>query len=70
MMSRLPAIQPQLAQRLAVRERPDSAAVGSQRWNHLLFLHWPVEPSAIQARLPRGLYVDTFDGAAYIGIAL
>jgi uncharacterized protein YqjF (DUF2071 family) len=63
------AIQtPQLSQRLALRDRPDFAAVGSQRWNQLLFLHWQVEPSVIQATLPQGLHVDTFEGAAYVGI--
>jgi uncharacterized protein YqjF (DUF2071 family) len=63
------AIQtPQLSQRLALRQRPDFAAVGSQRWNQLLFLHWQVEPSAVQATLPQGLHVDTFEGAAYVGI--
>ncbi|MFM1851478.1 MAG: hypothetical protein RIS54_1162 [Verrucomicrobiota bacterium] len=42
--------------------------VGYQRWNHLLFLHWPVPPALVQATLPRGLQVDTFGGDAYVGI--
>lgn len=60
--------QPQTAQRLALRQRPKSAALGRQRWNHLLFGHWEVEPRAIQATLPPGLFVDTFEGSAYLGI--
>lgn len=40
----------------------------SMRWHDLLFLHWPIEPIAIQALLPHGLLVDTFDGQAWIGI--
>lgn len=39
-----------------------------QRWRELGFLHWPVDPSAVQERLPRGLTVDTFDGQAWVGV--
>jgi uncharacterized protein len=39
-----------------------------QRWLHLLFLHWPVEPRTIQSTLPPGLQVDTFSGQGWIGI--
>lgn len=59
---------PQLSDRLALRERPAGQLVGRQRWNHLLFAHWPVDAAAVQSSLPRGLAVDTFDGAAYLGI--
>jgi uncharacterized protein YqjF (DUF2071 family) len=51
-----------------LRERPDARPVGYQRWNQLLFAHWPVDPDVVQATLPRGLTVDTFAGAAYVGI--
>jgi uncharacterized protein YqjF (DUF2071 family) len=39
-----------------------------QRWDHLSFLHWPCDPGDVQRRLPPGLEVDTFDGAAWIGL--
>ncbi len=39
-----------------------------QRWRDLLFCHWPISPAAIQALLPPGLEVDTFDGAAWAGV--
>jgi uncharacterized protein YqjF (DUF2071 family) len=55
-------------QRLALRERPDGFPVMRQRWSGLLFLHWPVEISLIQHRLPPGLHVDTFEGNAWIGV--
>jgi hypothetical protein len=58
----------QMTQRLALRQRPNGWAVGRQRWSHLLFAHWAVEPGVIQATLPRGLFVDTFGGSAYLGI--
>jgi uncharacterized protein YqjF (DUF2071 family) len=39
-----------------------------QRWNDLLFAHWPIPPAVIQNLLPPGLEVDTFDGEAWIGV--
>ncbi|ACO34553.1 MAG TPA: DUF2071 domain-containing protein [Acidobacterium sp.] len=39
-----------------------------QRWNDLLFAHWPVPPEEINALLPSSLAVDTFDGSAWIGV--
>jgi uncharacterized protein YqjF (DUF2071 family) len=39
-----------------------------QRWAGLLFLHWPVDPALIAARLPAGLHVDTFEGRAWLGV--
>ncbi|MEM7565301.1 MAG: DUF2071 domain-containing protein, partial [Pseudomonadota bacterium] len=39
-----------------------------QRWEELLFLHWEVNPDLIQATLPEGLKVDTFEGKAYLGV--
>lgn len=48
--------------------RPKGRPAGFQRWQELLFLHWRVEPKVIQSHLPAGLEVETFDGAAFIGI--
>lgn len=39
-----------------------------QQWRDLLFLHWEYSAAAIQASLPDGLFVDTFDGKGYLGI--
>jgi uncharacterized protein YqjF (DUF2071 family) len=39
-----------------------------QTWRDLLFLHWEIEPGAIQKRLPPSLSVDTFEGKAYLGV--
>ena len=39
-----------------------------QQWCDLLFLHWEYPVAALQATLPPGLFVDTFDGRAYLGI--
>lgn len=60
--------EPQLKDRLAMRERPSTSPVMFQRWSQLLFLHWEVPAGMIQARLPAGLHVDRHEGKAYLGI--
>lgn len=37
-------------------------------WLNLTLLHWQFEPADVQAILPDDLTVDTFDGAAWIGL--
>jgi uncharacterized protein YqjF (DUF2071 family) len=59
---------PSPQQRLAERMRPSGPVVMYQRWEQLLFLHWRHDPVAVQAGLPPGLTVDTFDGAAWLGL--
>jgi uncharacterized protein YqjF (DUF2071 family) len=59
---------PTLEQRLAPRQRPADRLVMYHSWRDLLFLHWRFDPDVIQATLPRGLHVDTFDGEAWVGI--
>ena len=62
-------IKPTLEMRLKMRERPQHRApVMYEKWENLLFLHWEHDPQAIQRNLPKGLYVDTFEGRAYLGI--
>jgi uncharacterized protein YqjF (DUF2071 family) len=39
-----------------------------QRWESLTFLHWRYEPGVIRRLLPPELELDTFDGAAWIGL--
>jgi uncharacterized protein len=39
-----------------------------QDWTSLTFLHWRYDPRVIQARLPAGLAVDTYDGTAWVGL--
>ena len=39
-----------------------------QQWADLLFLHWKISPAEIQCLLPEGLFVDTFQGDAWIGV--
>jgi len=59
---------PALDDRLAARRRPERRVVGYQRWSDLLFAHWKVGVPAVQATLPAGLFVDTFEGDAYVGV--
>ena len=55
--------------RMSLTQRPGSRSpVMYQRWSNLLFLHWAVSPEMIQATLPRGLYVDTYEDQAWLGV--
>lgn len=60
--------RPSFEQRFALRERPHDFAIMRQRWAGLLFLHWAVDPVLIAERLPKGLYVDMFNGNAWLGV--
>jgi hypothetical protein len=40
----------------------------SMRWRDGLFAHWPTDPSVVDARLPAGVDVATYDGDAWLGI--
>jgi uncharacterized protein len=39
-----------------------------QNWHHLTFLHWRFPVASIAARIPPPLEVESFDGAAWVGI--
>lgn len=54
--------------RIEPTRRPPGPPAGFQRWRHLLFLHWEAPVPALQALLPEGLTVDTFEGKGYVGV--
>jgi uncharacterized protein YqjF (DUF2071 family) len=63
------------AQRGGLREtahRPWPLPAGpwlqGQTWQALLFAHWPLPEDALRALVPEALELDTFDGAAWLGI--
>jgi hypothetical protein len=37
-------------------------------WETLLFAHWPMRPETLRRAVPAGLDIDTFDGAAWVGL--
>jgi hypothetical protein len=39
-----------------------------QRWNDLLFAHWPIAAAKLEPLLPAGLQVDTFDQSGWLGV--
>ncbi|WP_199736207.1 YqjF family protein [Micromonospora sp. HM5-17] len=39
-----------------------------QQWNWVTFLHWRYPPATVQAVLPPGLAVETFDGSAWVSL--
>jgi uncharacterized protein YqjF (DUF2071 family) len=40
----------------------------TQRWNDLLFVHWPVPAAEIAPLLPEGLEPDVFEGSSWLGV--
>ncbi len=54
--------------RIAPTLRPSTPVRGYQRWRTLLFAHWEVDAEVLQAMLPPQLTLDTFRGAAYVGL--
>jgi uncharacterized protein len=49
---------------------PDLPWVMRQRWDDVLFLHWPVPPDVLRPHIPDEVELDLYDGAAWIGIVL
>ncbi|HET8547104.1 MAG TPA: DUF2071 domain-containing protein [Bryobacteraceae bacterium] len=47
---------------------PVDRPVMFQGWQNLTFLHWQYPEGLIRALLPSGLELDTFEGAAWIGL--
>lgn len=50
------------------RPIPSGRWVMTQRWNDLLFAHWPVPASALAHIIPEGLQIDTYQGSAWLGV--
>ncbi len=47
---------------------PPRPWIMAMEWRDLLFAHWPIAPAAMQALLPPGLELDTYDGQAWLGV--
>jgi uncharacterized protein len=47
---------------------PSRAWLVAQTWEDVVFAHWRADAAAVQALLPAGLEVDTFDGSAWLGV--
>lgn len=48
--------------------RPVRRPLLSLRLSDVAFVHWAVEPSAVEALLPAGVEPDTFAGSTYVGL--
>jgi uncharacterized protein YqjF (DUF2071 family) len=40
----------------------------AQRWNNLLFAHWPMKTDVLRALVPKSLTLDLYDGTAWLTI--
>ncbi|HEY0404896.1 MAG TPA: DUF2071 domain-containing protein [Pyrinomonadaceae bacterium] len=56
------------SERLALRERPRGLPIGQMNWGKLLFMHWPLQAETLRPLIPERLTIDTFDGAAWVGV--
>ncbi|SDE00701.1 YqjF family protein [Auraticoccus monumenti] len=43
-------------------------ALLAQRWEHLFFVHWRVDPDLVAPLLPPGTRPDVVDGASWVGL--
>ena len=59
---------PNVAARLAVRQRPEGSPIMYQSWGKLLFMHWPMPVEALRRLIPEPLQIDTFDGQAWVAV--
>lgn len=50
------------------RPLPSGRWAMTQRWNDLLFAHWPVPVTQMAAVLPDWLEVDAYQGSAWLGV--
>src|SRR5207245_8342284 len=71
----VPACANSIRQPAALRHRahrlwpvPTRTWVMGQTWERLAFLHWPVDPEALEEVLPPGVEPDVFGGSAWIGV--
>ena len=47
---------------------PSRPWVLAMQWHDLLFMHWPVSPAVLRPAIPPMLELETFDGAAWLGV--
>ena len=40
----------------------------TQSWHDLLFMHWPIDPRVMRAKVPKSIELDLFDGGAWVGV--
>ncbi len=52
----------------AQQHRPDGQPLMRQIWGKLLFMHWRIDAEVLRPLIPKKLSIDTFDGAAWIGV--
>lgn len=50
------------------RPLPSGRWALTQRWNDLLFAHWPIPVAKMASLLPDWLEVDNFQGSAWLGV--
>jgi uncharacterized protein len=57
-----------VSDRIGPTREPRRWPVMRQKWQDLLFVHWPVRAEELRPLVPPRLDLDLFDGTAYIGL--
>src|SRR5688572_19761624 len=47
---------------------PEAPWILTQTWHDLLFAHWRINRTELEARIPAGLELDLYEGEAWLGI--
>ena len=47
---------------------PRGPWIMAQRWNNLLFAHWPVRTEVVRALVPSALTLDVYEGTAWVSV--
>ncbi|HUQ19741.1 MAG TPA: DUF2071 domain-containing protein [Gemmatimonadaceae bacterium] len=47
---------------------PSAPWIMAQRWNNLLFAHWPVKTDTLRSLVPKSLMLDTHEGTTWVTI--
>ena len=55
-------------ERESMRRRPLISNAGTQKWRDLLFLHWEIPFDLANSLLPKGLFLDSYNGKAWVGL--
>jgi len=44
--------------------------IGTQTWQDVLFLHWPIAPKILVKYIPQELKLDIYKGNAWLSVGL
>jgi uncharacterized protein len=49
---------------------PEEPWIMYQDWDNVIFLHWRIDKDALEPLLPKGVYLDLFEGEAWLSLVI